>query len=108
MKHIKLETLGKHFVVTALTTYPKQSGMEKNVKSVCYSGFDKTLAETVRSGLEDSRVQYIRIYKRGCIYIIKKYTDSHFYYNKIKRDGRMAHRSFQRVRKEFLDRLTEA
>ena len=102
MKAITIKTIGGHYTVVAKTTYPRESKApdRKSRLATMYCGTDKSAAEFVADSLKDTKVQVFVVGgKNGVIHVVKRYTDSHFAYNRISKDGKYKYGSFKRVRK---------
>lgn len=114
MKGIAIKRIGGHYVVVAKTTYPKESKApdRKSRLATMYCGIDKSIAELVANKLKDTKVQvFVFRDNKGITHVVKRYTDSHFYYNRINKNGQYKYGSFKRVRKasvvDYMER-TEA
>ena len=112
MKAITIKTIGGHYTVVAKTTYPKESKApdRKSRLTTMYCGTDKSVAKLVVQILKDTKVQVFMVRdKKGVTHVVKRYTDSHFAYNRISKDGKYKYGSFQRVRKadvkKYMDKV---
>lgn len=102
MKAIAVVRLGGHYAVVAKTTYPRESKApdRKSRLATMYCGIDKSAAEFVANNLKNTKVQVFMVRDNyGVTHVVKRYTDSHFAYNRIKKNGKYKYVSFQRVRK---------
>lgn len=105
MKKIAIVKLGGNYSVVAKTTYPRENkAPDRKSKLVSmYCGIDKSAAQFVADSLKDTKVQVFVVGGReegnGVIHIVKRYTDSHFAYNCINKDGKYKYGTFKRVHK---------
>lgn len=102
MKAIAIKTIGGHYTVVAKTTYPKESKApdRKSRLATMYCGIDKGAAEFVATNLKNTKVQVFMVRDNyGVTHVVKRYTDSHFAYNRISKSGKYKYGSFMRVRK---------
>lgn len=102
MKKIAIVKLGGNYTVVAKTTYPKESKApdRKSRLVTMYCGIDKSAAKFVADSLKNTKVQvFIDRGRNGVIHVVKRYTDSHFAYNRISKNGKYKYGSFKRVHK---------
>lgn len=101
MKAITVKTIGGHYVVVAKTTYPKESKAPDRTSRLAtmYCGIDKSAAEFVANNLKNTKVQMFMVRDSKGTHVVKRYTDSHFYYNRITKCGNYTYGSFKRVHK---------
>jgi hypothetical protein len=64
--------------VTAVTTYPRQSGMAKQIPVTVYAGGSRELSEGVVRELKAAKVEKHTFRCMGCEVTFSRYTDSHF------------------------------
>lgn len=114
MKKIAIVKLGGNYSVVAKTTYPRENkAPDRKSKLVSmYCGIDKSAAQFVAESLKDTKVQVFVVGgKNGVIHIVKRYTDSHFAYNRISKDGKYKYGTFKRVHKadvqKYMDKYAD-
>lgn len=87
--------------VTATTTYPRQSGMTKQLDVTVYAGGSRELAEGVAKELKAAKVEKHTFRCMGEEVLFSRYTDSHFTVKKLGVTQKITSAAWHRLLNEF-------
>lgn len=99
--NITTTSTGMTIRVTATTTYPRQSGMEKQIPVTVYAGGSRELSEAVVKELKAAKVEKTVFRCMGCEVVFSRYTDSHFTIRKWGVTQKITSGAYHRLLNEF-------
>lgn len=102
MKNIRLTSAGSITVrVVATTTYPRQSGMKKQLDVTVYAGGSRELSESVVKELKAAKVEKYAFRCMGEEVLFSRYTDSHYTVKKHGVTQKISSAAWHRLLSEF-------
>lgn len=101
MKKFNITSTGMTIRVTATTTYPRQSGMIKQLDVTVYAGGSRELSEAVVTELKAAKVEKTVFRCMGETVTFSRYTDSHFTVRKLGVTQKITSGAYHRLLNEF-------